>query len=166
MSPAIKQRMKHELTASMTHWQETAVRAHNRHKQPISAYAEVVLQHMHAVVDALQDDQSYTAAYKQHNDSTVCPELDDLGAAWLDKLRKMFVVTSLDKLSKVFNIVCLKYYVASVQHNLRTVGNYAEVQPAGGATSTEVAADQIALAARQHAGYLYDRVSPESLAIM
>ena len=55
--------------------------------------------------------------------------------------------------------------MASLQHNLRTVGNYAEVQPAAGSTCIEAAAAQIALAARQHAGYLYDRVSPESLRV-
>jgi hypothetical protein len=88
-----------------------------------------------------------------------------LGDKWLKQLRKLFVVTTLDKLSNAFNVVCKKYYVAAVQHNLRTAGNYEAVHPDtdAGLDSIQTAAASIRLAAREAAPYLYDHLNDQRL---
>jgi hypothetical protein len=119
---------------------------------------------LHQAVDSLHDGQAYTAAYKPHADMPEegCPVLD-LGLNWLHKLQQHFVITTLDKLANVFNVVCCKYYVSAVEHNLQTVGNYEAVQPQNGLTSVAQTASLIADSARQLAPYLYDTMLDQSL---
>lgn len=109
MTADVKLGMKQELAAAMSRWKDSVVRAYaNAFKQAITDYASGALQRMYVVIDGLQDGVEYTAAYKLcdgHNDSHICPVLDPLGDKWLKQLRKLFVVTTLDKLSNAFNVV-------------------------------------------------------------
>lgn len=86
-----------------------------------------------------------------------CLVFDAAGQRRLKQMHELFVVTTLDKLSNAFNVVCLKYYVAAMQHNLQTV--FGDL----GDSAVDVAAGSLAAAATASAGFLFENSNSATL---
>lgn len=152
----------------MQRWRNSACYAYREHRVTLGTFTSAVLQRMHTVVDELVDGREYTCAYKSGHTAPAGPVMDDSGLARLKRMRDLFVVVTLDKLSSAFNVVCLKYYVEAVQHNLHTARNYVPVPSTADDAdhnSIAMAAQQLATAARELAPYLYATLSEAALRI-